>query len=66
MSGPATETHKAPHLTGAQLDGADFTGAWPEHAVWPSEAAVPEGWERDADGRLKQPNTSGDGQGTSN
>lgn len=40
-------------LDSAVLDGANFTGA-----VWPSDATVPEGWQRDTDsGRLKRTDT---------
>ncbi len=36
-------------LAGADLSGADLSGA-----RWPKDAPVPEGWERDADGRLQR------------
>jgi hypothetical protein len=46
-------------LTGAKLTGADFTGADLTGALWPTGAAVPEGWQRDTDsGRLKRATTS--------
>ena len=46
-------------FTGAKLTGADFTGADLIGALWPTGAAVPEGWQRDNDsGRLKRATTS--------
>jgi hypothetical protein len=50
------------HLTRARLGDANLTSARLNDAVWPSEAAVPEGWEREADGRLHRSSTSWDGQ----
>jgi Pentapeptide repeats (8 copies) len=45
-------------LTGANLTGADFTGADLTGALWPTGAAVPQGWQRDSDsGRLKRVTT---------
>jgi uncharacterized protein YjbI with pentapeptide repeats len=47
-------------LSRAVLDGADFTGA-----LWPSNATVPEGWQRDTDsGHLKRADTDADGAAT--
>jgi Pentapeptide repeats (8 copies) len=41
------------NLGDARLDGAQFGGAKLDRALWPSDAAVPDGWERDAaSGRL--------------
>ena len=43
------------HLSGAHLDGAVFDGADLTGAFWPSDAEVPEGWQRDTDsGCLKR------------
>jgi len=53
-------------LTGAGLFGASLTSARLNDAVGPSEAAVPEGWEREAGGRLHRSSTSWDGQGDRN
>jgi hypothetical protein len=39
-------------VTDAQLDGAQLDGA-----LWPSDTAVPEGWRRDASGRLERART---------
>ena len=54
------------NLTGATLGHANLTRAWFTGAVWPPGAAVPQGWERDADGWLKRSSTSRDGQGDRN
>ena len=59
------------NLTGATLDHANLTDATLDHAnltgaVWPSKKLAPRGWERDADGRLRQSSTSRDGQGDRN
>ena len=54
-------------LTDADLSGADltrstdFTGAKLDRAIWPRNAVVPEGWERDTDsGRLRRFHTDSD------
>jgi len=42
-------------LTDADLTGADLTGADLTGALWPADAVVPAGWQRETDsGRLKQ------------
>ena len=47
------------NLTSADLSSADLTGADLTGALWPTGAAVPEGWQRDSDsGRLKRVTTS--------
>ena len=55
-------------LTGANLTGADLTGADLTGALWPPDAAVPEGWQRDTRpgrlGRLKRADTHPGGAST--
>jgi uncharacterized protein YjbI with pentapeptide repeats len=41
-------------LTGADIAGATFAGANLTSARWPENTDVPEGWQRDARGRLQQ------------
>ncbi len=49
-------------FSGTNLTGANFTGANLTYAIWPPDAVVPDGWQRDTDsGRLKRADTdSGD------
>ena len=48
-------------LTGADLTGADLTGANLTGALWPPDAVVPEGWQRDTDsGGLNRIGTDSD------
>jgi uncharacterized protein YjbI with pentapeptide repeats len=43
------------NLTGASLTGAHLSSVYLTDAVWPPDAAVPEGWQRDsASGRLTE------------
>lgn len=42
------------NLTHANLTGADLTGADLTGAIWPSDAAVPEGWQRGNGERLER------------
>jgi uncharacterized protein YjbI with pentapeptide repeats len=58
-----TGTRLTRWLQRADPTGVDFTSARLVGVVWPLEAAVPEGWERAADGQLNQSSTSRDGQG---
>jgi hypothetical protein len=42
-------------LNGANLTGANFTAADLTSALWPQNAVIPDGWQRDSDsGRLKR------------
>jgi uncharacterized protein YjbI with pentapeptide repeats len=50
------------NLFGANLARAILTGAYLSGALWPPDAVVPEGWQRDADsGRLKSADADSDG-----
>jgi hypothetical protein len=49
------------HLNTANLASADFGNADLTHALWPSDTAVPEGWQRDnVRGPLKRAGTNSD------
>ena len=46
-------------LTGAQIINVDLTGADLTYALWPTDAALPTGWQRDTDsGRLERADTN--------
>jgi hypothetical protein len=52
-------------LTSADLNRANFTGAHLTGALWPPNAVVPDGWQRDADsGGLKRADTNSSGTAT--